>query len=306
MKLSFSLIVTLIRRDKGLQCPNLSTGELMEPELLATSLLGLAMAMSFAWALQRATGASGWVDTVWSFAVGIVGMAAALRPIDGIVSPRQWMVASLVGFWSLRLGGHIARRTMRGGDDPRYAVLAQEWGKNFPLRLFLFLQIQAVAGVILVLAVRLAATNKAAFPSYGDMAGVALLSVAIAGEAVADAQLDRFRLQYQGSLSVCETGLWRWSRHPNYFFEWLCWCAWPLIAIDLTGAHPWGWISLAAPALMYALLVHVSGIPPLERHMIATRGNDYRRLQARVNAFFPGPRRTSVTALKTTTRSKSR
>ena len=185
-------------------------------------------------------------------------------------------------------------------------MLASEWGENFSFRLFLFLQIQALAGTILVLAVRLAATNPAAFPSYSDMAGLALLAVAITGEAVADAQLDRFRMQSPGPSSVCETGLWRWSRHPNYFFEWLCWCAWPLIAIDLSGAHRWGWLSLAAPALMYALLVHVSGIPPLERHMIATRGDDYRRLQERVNAFFPGPRRTSVTALNTSTRSTTR
>ena len=278
----------------------------MEPRLIAFSLLSLAIAMAFAWAVQRATGASGWVDTVWTFAVGIVGISAALAPIDGAVSQRQWMVAGLLCFWSLRLGGHIARRTLRGGDDPRYATLAREWGSNFSFRLFLFLQVQALAGLVLVLAIRLAATNPATFPSYADMAGVALLAIAVFGEAVADAQLDRFRLQSERAPSKCETGLWRWSRHPNYFFEWLCWCAWPLIAIDWSGAHRWGWLSLIAPAMMYALLVHVSGIPPLERHMIATRGDDYRRLQKRVNAFFPGPRRTSSTALKTTTRSETR
>jgi steroid 5-alpha reductase family enzyme len=88
---------------------------------------------------------------------------------------------------------------------------------------------------------------------------------------------------------VMEIGLWRYSRHPNYFFEWLGWCAWPLLAITM--AFGWSWLSLLAPLLMYWLLVHVSGIPPLERHMLASRGDKFRALQARVNAFFPGPRK---------------
>ncbi|MBB4449781.1 DUF1295 domain-containing protein, partial [Aliirhizobium cellulosilyticum] len=87
---------------------------------------------------------------------------------------------------------------------------------------------------------------------------------------------------------VCETGLWRYSRHPNYFFEWMFWCCWFLLA-----ASP-SWLSLLAPLLMYWLLVHVSGIPPLEDHMLRSRGEKFRALQRRVNAFFPGPRRQDI------------
>jgi steroid 5-alpha reductase family enzyme len=80
------------------------------------------------------------------------------------------------------------------------------------------------------------------------------------------------------------------SRHPNYFFEWLCWLAYPLIAINLSGYNPLGWLTLAAPACMYWVLVHVSGIPPLEEHMLRSRGAQFRALQARTRPFFPLPK----------------
>jgi steroid 5-alpha reductase family enzyme len=89
---------------------------------------------------------------------------------------------------------------------------------------------------------------------------------------------------------VCDQGLWSWSRHPNYFFEWLQWVAYPLLAIELAGGYPWGWIALGGPVCMYWLLVYVSGIPPLEEHMVRRYGAAYRAYQGRTNAFFPGRR----------------
>jgi len=88
---------------------------------------------------------------------------------------------------------------------------------------------------------------------------------------------------------VCDIGLWRWSRHPNYFFEWLFWLAYPLIAIDLAGYNPYGWLALLAPICMYWVLVYVSGIPPLEEHMLRSRGETFRAYQLRTRAFFPFP-----------------
>ena len=198
------------------------------------------------------------------------------------------LAAVLIAIWSVRLGLHIVSRTIGGGDDPRYAAMMQEWGDDAGRRLFVFLQIQALCGLVLVAAVYLAAANPAPFPRLQDVAAIALLVAAMVGEAVADRQLARCRRE---RVRICESGMWRWSRHPNYFFEWLGWCAWPLLAIDLSGAHPWGWLALAAPAMMYWLLVYASGIPPLEVHMLATRGEAFRAYQRRVNAFFPGPRR---------------
>ena len=90
---------------------------------------------------------------------------------------------------------------------------------------------------------------------------------------------------------VCDVGLWRWSRHPNYFFEWFGWLAYPVIAlsIDHPLSYPWGWATLLAPVFMYWILVHVTGIPPLETQMLRSRGDRYRHYQSRTSAFFPLP-----------------
>jgi hypothetical protein len=112
-----------------------------------------------------------------------------------------------------------------------------------------------------------------------------------AGEGVADAQLRRFRADPGHRDSICNVGLWGWSRHPNYFFEWFGWLAYVLFAIDFSGLYPWGFITIAGPLCMYWLLVHVSGIPPLEEHMLERRREAFRAYQARTNAFFPAPPR---------------
>jgi steroid 5-alpha reductase family enzyme len=245
--------------------------------------------MALAWAAQRRTGSSGWIDSIWSFAVGIGGVTAALIA-EGGDGTRRWVALGVVGLWSLRLGLHIAMRTRGAGEDPRYQALIEEWGHRAGLRLFLFLQVQAACALVLALAVYAAAANPAGFGLL-DIVALAVAVIAIAGEALSDWQLSRFRKENRGRGKICEAGLWAYSRHPNYFFEWLGWCAWPLLALDLTGAYPLGLIAFAAPTLMYWLLVHVSGIPPLEAHMLRSRGEAFRALQARVNAFFPGPRR---------------
>lgn len=247
------------------------------------ALIALSLALAAAWRVQQATGSSGWVDTIWSAATGIVGIAVALAP--GAEPGRGKLVAVLVALWSARLAFHIASRTHGAPDDPRYAEMARQWGAEAPRRMFWFLQQQALAAFVLVAAVRLAAANPAPFPRLADVLAAVILLVAIAGEAIADAQLARFRRDHRGGL--CEVGLWAWSRHPNYFFEWLGWLAYPLIAIS--SANPAGWLALAAPALMYWLLVHVSGIPLLEAHLAASRGQAFTDLQSRVSAFFPWP-----------------
>lgn len=260
---------------------------------LALALLliagALSLAMAAAWLAAERSGNHGWVDTIWSFATGAAGVAAAVMPIGtGAWAPRQLLVAVLVALWALRLGGHILQRTLAGHDDPRYAALREEWGASAPLRLFIFLQIQAVAAFALVIAVMVAAHQPTNSWRIGDGLGVALFLIAIAGEAVADRQLARFRSDPANRGGICDQGLWGITRHPNYFFEWLGWLAYPVIAIDLSGSYPWGFAALIAPLLIYLLLVHASGIPPTEAHMLRTRGEAFRAYQQRVNAFWPG------------------
>jgi len=262
--------------------------------LLFSTAAGLSVVMSFAWLLQRRTGQSGWIDATWSFAIGAAGIFLALAPLAGeSLNARQYMVAALTFAGSARLGVHIVARSLNAGEDPRYRALAEEWGAAFPRRLFWFLQIQAGCAFLLSLAVLLAARNPAVFPAITDIVGAAIATVAILGEAWSDASLARFRATHRSGRNVCVEGPWAWSRHPNYFFQWLSWVGFAIIAIDVAGHWPWGWLAWLAPAFIYWLLVHVSGLPPLEKHMLASRGEAFRAYQHRVSAFFPGPRRRS-------------
>lgn len=261
------------------------------PFLLAAAA-GLSLAMTFAWFLQRRTGQSGWIDAAWSFASGASGVFLALAPIDGLPpGPRQYLVAALIFVGFLRLGLHIASRSLGAKEDPRYQELAAEWGAEFPRRLFWFLQIQSACAFLLSLAVFLAARNPAGWPVATDILGAAIMIVAIMGEAWSDATLARFRATRGHGRSVCMEGPWRWSRHPNYFFQWLSWVGLAVIALNFSGDWPQGWLAGLAPVFMYWLLAHVSGVPPLEKYMLASRGDAFRAYQARVNAFFPGPQK---------------
>jgi steroid 5-alpha reductase family enzyme len=260
--------------------------------LLLSTAIGLSIVMSLAWLLQRRTGQSGWIDATWSFAIGAAGTALALAPIGGEPpGARQYLVAAFSLAGAVRLGVHIVARSLNAGEDPRYHALAVEWGADFPRFLFWFLQIQAACAFLLSLAVFLAARNPAPFPVVTDFAGALVLIVAILGEAWSDATLARFRATRGPGRSVCMDGPWAWSRHPNYFFQWLSWVGFALIAVDISGHWPQGRLALLAPAFIYWLLVHVSGVPPLETHMLASRGAAFRAYQSRVNVFFPGPRR---------------
>ncbi|MDO9384206.1 MAG: DUF1295 domain-containing protein [Hyphomicrobiaceae bacterium] len=252
--------------------------------------------MALAWAVQQRTGNSGWVDTVWTFGLGAIGIAAALWPDPAAASGRQWLIAVLIAAWALRLGGHIAHRSSGIADDPRYAQLIKGWGADASRQMFILLQKQAVVSIPLVMTVFLAAHNPEQLWCALDVAAVLLFAVAAAGEALADHQLRGFRSRHAQRTAVCDEGLWAWSRHPNYFFEWLMWVAFALLAI---GSTPFGWLALAGPLAIYWLLTQVSGIPPLEEHMLRTRGEAFRRYQARTSAFFPlPPRRAAATGTR--------
>jgi len=257
-------------------------------EALAAIAVALSVLMAGAWVVQQRTGNSGWVDTIWTFSLGLVGAGSALWPVAGAApNARQWLVAALVAIWSLRLGVHIAIRTAGITDDPRYAAFASEWGADSPRRMFVFLQNQGLGSIPLVFAIFVAARFPGDALGLQDYLGALILLAGIAGEALADAQLKSFRANPANKGQVCDIGLWRWSRHPNYFFEWFGWLAYPVIA--LSPNYAWGLATLLAPVFMCWILVYVTGIPPLEAQMLRSRGDRYRDYQSRTSRFFPLP-----------------
>ncbi|HEY5797268.1 MAG TPA: DUF1295 domain-containing protein [Bosea sp. (in: a-proteobacteria)] len=256
---------------------------------LATALLFVAIAMSavmaLATAIERRTGNSGWIDVVWTFGLGATGAVGALLPLGQGAFSRRIFVAALVSIWALRLGLHIAGRTKGIADDPRYARMKRDWGAQAPAKMARLLQLQALASVPLAIGIVLAAHNPALPGQMQDWLGLAIFAIGLAGGAIADRQLRTFACSGRGG--VCDTGLWAYSRHPNYFFEAVLWCAYAVIASSAD--DPLGWLAWLAPASITLLLVQISGIPPLEEHMLAKHGAAYRDYQDRTSAFIPLP-----------------
>ncbi len=249
-------------------------------------LAAMLVIMVAAWAFCLAVKNGGWTDVFWTWGTGAVLAAAALLANGAeAIGARNILVAALLVVWSLRLGLYLTPRVATHPEDPRYAQLRT--AKNHALTMLWVTLPQALASALLGLSVVLAAQAPGAALGLRDGLAILLFAVATAGEAVSDAQMKRFRADPANRGKVIETGLWAWSRHPNYFFQWLGWLAYPIIALD--PAQPVTWLSLTAPAVMYGLLRYVSGVPPLEDAMLKSRGDAFRDYQRRVSVFFPFP-----------------
>jgi steroid 5-alpha reductase family enzyme len=268
----------------------------MYPLIAGTGLFLLAV-MSGAWLCQRAAGNVGWVDVFWTFGTGAAGVLLSLAPVSHPAGARQWLVAALAAVWSLRLGLYVAFRVAKAPDeDRRYQDLRRQWGAAFQRKLLPFVLLQAPVALLLALAIMLAA--RAPWPDLTacDALGVLILIVAIGGEALADEQMRRFKASNPPKDAINDRGLWAWSRHPNYFFEWFGWLAYPVIlmahpAVYLLGSAAWG-----APVLMYLVLDRGTGVPPLEAQMLKSRGAAFRDYQARTSRFFLWPPRSNTAA----------
>ncbi|WP_293675928.1 DUF1295 domain-containing protein [uncultured Phenylobacterium sp.] len=257
-------------------------------QLVLGVLAAMLVIMVAAWAFGLWRNNGGWTDVFWTWGTMATLAGAALWPIGGAdPAPRQWLVAGLMAVWGLRLGLYLTPRVATHPEDARYASFRGQFGKDYPRNMLFVSLPQAPATALLSLSVILAA--RAPEPELGlrDALAVAVFAVAIVGEYVADGQMKRFRADPANKGQVMDRGLWGWSRHPNYFFQWLGWGAYPVIALD--PARPITALSLAAPVVMYILLRHISGVPPLETAMLKTRGDAFRSYQARVSAFFPVP-----------------
>ncbi|HMO13315.1 MAG TPA: DUF1295 domain-containing protein [Pirellulaceae bacterium] len=247
------------------------------------ALVSATSAFALVWFWQYKTGKSSIVDVVWSFAVGTLGIFFCLTSIG--LPARRLLVALLAGFWSVRLGVYIINRLRTMPEDGRYLELQETWGDQHQRKMFSFYQFQAIGALLFSLPMLIASHNRAELGLL-DLIGAAIFLLAIAGEMLADWQLHRFRMRPESKGKVCKVGLWRYSRHPNYFFEWVHW--WSYLLFALSGfVHPWGWINILFPLAMYYFIRFKTGIPPTEQQAIKSRGQAYIDYQRTTNAFFP-------------------
>ena len=252
---------------------------------LGIALIVVISAKTFAWVVSLKTGNAGLVDPIWSFTLG--SLAVLFACLGTAPLPLKLLLAALGGLWGFRLGYHLFKRNWGKEEDWRYAQFREKWGAHANRNMFLFFQFQNVFTLLLAGTAFLPVAFNQNMPSLPLMAlAVAIWLVSVVGEGIADTQMERFRGNPANKGQVCNTGLWRYSRHPNYFFESVHWAAY--IPLALCASHSFGWISLFAPLIMAWLLIKFSGVPLLEKEM-TERKPGYAEYVRKTSAFIPWP-----------------
>ncbi len=246
--------------------------------LVGSSWLVLAVAMTVLWARQLRTQNATSVDVAWSF--GLAALALVYGFLADAPVERRLLVGGLALVWALRLGFFLLFNRVLGHteEDGRYRAMREHWGPAASRNFFWVYQAQALVAALFSIPV-LAAMGGDGIDAFA-IAGVAVWIVAVGGEAIADRQLAGFRGDPNNKGKVCQVGLWKYSRHPNYFFEWIHW--WTYVVIG-HGA----WLTWLGPVVMLFMLFRVSGIPYTELQAVKSRGDAYREYQRTTSAFVP-------------------
>ena len=239
-----------------------------------------AVIMTWGWWWQRRHQNIGVVDVLWAKGVGASALLLALLG-DGAAMPRI-ALAVLGGLWGSRLALHLWHRVRSEPEDGRYQHLRKHWNGHQG-KIFGFFQFQALLIVLFALPFVAVSVNPQPQGWGWLLAAVAMWLLSVGGESIADRQLARFRANPANKGKTCRDGLWRYSRHPNYFFEWLHWFAYIALAVG----SPWAWLSWCGPVVMYVFLRFISGIPYTEAQALRTRGEDYREYQRTTPMLFP-------------------
>ena len=246
--------------------------------LLAIWLVCAAMmTLGWAWAQRREN--AGIVDVLWS--TGLAASAVVNGTLGAGAAVPRIAVAVLGGIWGTRLALHLWQRVRGEPEDGRYRALRGRWGNN-PFRWFGLFQFQAFLIPLFSIPFAAAAANSSASMLW-CVIGIGIWLIGVGGESLADRQLARFRADPSRRGKTCGVGLWRYSRHPNYFFEWLHWFSYVALAL---GA-PTVWYSLLGPLLMYVFVRWISGVPYTEAQALRTRGDEYREYQRSTSVLIP-------------------
>jgi steroid 5-alpha reductase family enzyme len=247
-------------------------------------LWGLAAAgvlMFVVWLMHFPLRNAAIVDAGW--AAGLALLALLYTLLDGGNPRRAWLLTAMAGIWGLRLSVHLlADRIVGKPEEGRYQELRRNWRTHIPLKFLLFFEFQAALCVLLSIPFLLAIRNPAPELGFWEYSGVLIWAAGMAGETIADRQLSSFKANPANRGLTCRNGLWRYTRHPNYFFEWLIWIGYAVFATPAPGGH----LAWSAPALILYFLLRVTGIPATEAHALRSR-RDYAAYQRTTSAFFP-------------------
>ncbi len=243
---------------------------------------GLLVLFGLLWVWHRMGGNTSLADVGFCAAFGGVVILCAVEGEGN--SWRRWLIGGMGSVYAIRLGWHLFTARVWGKpEDPRYRMIREALGKWEPLGIAGYFLLQIPASLFFVLLLCWVMANPRTSVNSWDLLGVGIFGLAIAGEMTADRQLERFKADPLNRGKVLQSGLWRYSRHPNYFFEVLHWSAYVPLAVGL----PWSWLSLIWPVVMLGGLLWISGVPWAEAQALASRGEAYRAYQRTTNKLFP-------------------
>jgi steroid 5-alpha reductase family enzyme len=251
--------------------------------LVLYSLLACCGIMVIVWLWAHKIKNAGVVDIFWSYNFPVIAIILLLFAPG--FETRKLLICSMVIIAGFRLGTHLAVRVTKhlNEEEGRYQQLRKEWAPNAEKKFFFFFQFQAISNVLLAIPFFIIALNTSKQLSPLEYAGAVLWLISVLGEAIADAQLASFKKDPANKGKICDTGLWGYSRHPNYFFEWLMWLSYFVFAL----ASPYGYLAIISPAIILYLLLKVTGIPATEAQSLRSKGEAFKLYQQKTSVFIP-------------------
>lgn len=253
-------------------------------ETMLWSAAAIVALMVAVWVISVVIKDASIVDIAWG--AGFVVVAWTAFAVSDGTEVRKWLIAGLVSLWGLRLAGYLAWRNLGKGEDYRYQAMRKYWGPKFPIvSLFTVFLLQGVLMFVVSLPAQMAQIEGGPGSlTWLDFVGVALFAVGFFFESVGDWQLSRFKADPANKGQVMDSGLWRYTRHPNYFGDFCVW--WGIFLVAL--ARPELAWTVIGPIVMSVLLLRVSGVALLERS-IKKRRPGYEEYVRRTSSFFPRP-----------------
>lgn len=242
----------------------------------------VAVLMFILWLLHFPLRNAAIVDVGWALGITLLAMTYALHAVG--YWRRTLFLVPMVMLWGIRLGLYLLFTRVNGQpEEGRYVELRRKWGSNAGFKFLLFFEFQALLCGVLSLPFLLAMHDPVKSTPEIENVGAWIWVVAFLGEMIADFQLARFKSNPKNKGRVCNVGLWRYSRHPNYFFEWLIWMSFALVACTAK----FGYLAFVSPALILYFLFRVTGIPATEEQALRSKGEAYRKYQKSTSVFIP-------------------
>ncbi|MCG8672437.1 MAG: DUF1295 domain-containing protein, partial [Pseudomonadales bacterium] len=243
--------------------------------------------VTFLWALSVKLKDASIIDIYWGFGyVNVVGVCVLVNALNSefSFSPVQWLLAALVTIWGMRLTLHLGRRNIGKGEDYRYAAMRRSGGPKWWLQSYVTVYLLQMSLMLLICLPVYWVLSSPQAPELGKLELIATLLwlVGFFFESVGDYQLDQFKRNRRSSTQILDTGLWRYTRHPNYFGDALQWWAFFLFAVNIDG----GWMTIISPIIMTLFLVKVSGVALLEKGLQKTKPH-YADYVSKTPAFIP-------------------